>query len=70
MVARQAPLVGRGQLDLERGDDLRRQLVLDAKDVGEPAVVTLGPQGAPVMAVDQTDIQPQLVALTAQIAPQ
>ena len=41
------------QLDLELGDDRLRDLVLDQEDVGQIAVISLGPKMTAVPAVDQ-----------------
>jgi len=40
------------EIDLERGDDLTRHLVLYREDVGQLAVITLGPEVAAGRAID------------------
>ena len=41
------------QLDLQLIDNGVRDLVLDGEDIGEIAVVAIGPQMPPVAAVDE-----------------
>ncbi len=66
--ARHPPaLLGR-QRDLERGDDLTRDLVLDLEDVGQLAVVALGPDVAAGRPVDQLGRDPDAVAGLAHAA--
>src|SRR3546814_487330 len=52
-LAGETPLLVPRQLERQRRDDLLRDLVLDREDVGQLAVVPLGPEMAARLAVDQ-----------------
>ena len=61
-------LLFRQQLELQRRDDRLRDLVLHGEDVGEVAVVALGPDVAAACAVDQLGGDPHPVPGLAHAA--
>ena len=58
----------RQELELERGDDFLRDFVLDGEDVGQFAVVALGPDMAAGLAVDQLGGDPDPLPRLAHAA--
>ena len=67
-LANEAPLLVRGQLHRQRGDDLPRDFVLQGEDVRQVAIVTIGPKMSAGCRIDELRGYPYPVAGPADAA--